>query len=51
VGWGRVPHRFAGNICLADGRVIQPKPVVLRKQLVRGATAGDPSNINHILVP
>lgn len=51
VGWGRAPHRLAGNICLADGRVIQPKPVALRKQLVRGATAGDPSNINHILVP
>jgi prepilin-type N-terminal cleavage/methylation domain-containing protein len=51
VSWGRVPHRLAGNICLADGRVIQPKPAVLRKQLVRGATAGDPSNINHILVP
>lgn len=51
VGWGRVPHRQAGNICLADGRVIQPKPVALRKQLVRGATAGDPSNINHILPP
>jgi prepilin-type N-terminal cleavage/methylation domain-containing protein len=51
VGWGRVPHRLAGNICLADGRVIQPKPIALRKQLVRGATAGDPSNINHILPP
>jgi len=51
VAWGRAPHRFAGDICLADGRVIQPKPLALRKQLVRGATAGDPYNINHVLVP
>ena len=51
VTWGATPHRFAGNICLADGRVIQPKPAALRKQLVRGATAGDPNNINHILPP
>jgi prepilin-type N-terminal cleavage/methylation domain-containing protein len=51
VGWGPAPHRFAGNLCLADGRVIQPKPVALRKQLVRGMTAGDPYNINHVLVP
>jgi prepilin-type N-terminal cleavage/methylation domain-containing protein len=51
VGWGRAPHRFAGNLCLADGRVIQPKPVALRKQLVRGMTGGDPYNINHVLLP
>ncbi|HEY9173553.1 MAG TPA: hypothetical protein VI136_14805 [Verrucomicrobiae bacterium] len=51
VTWGPTPHRFAGNIGLVDGCVIQPKPVALRKQLVRGATAGDPNNINHILPP
>ena len=51
VGWGRGPHRFAGNICLADGRVIQPKPLALRRQLVRGMTGGDPYNINHVLPP
>ncbi len=51
VAWGRTPHRFAGNIVLADGRVTQPTLKSLRNQFSRGAPGGDPGNINHVLLP
>jgi prepilin-type N-terminal cleavage/methylation domain-containing protein len=51
VRWTGKLHRYSGNIVLADGRVIQPSQKTLQKHLVRSLTGGDPSNINHILVP
>jgi hypothetical protein len=51
VRWTVKLHRYAGNLLLADGRVIQPSQKTLQRSLVRGMTGGDPYNINHIVVP
>jgi prepilin-type N-terminal cleavage/methylation domain-containing protein len=51
VKWTANLHGYRGNICLADGRVIQPSPKTLQQHVARGTAGGDPSNINHILVP
>jgi len=51
VRWTEKLHRFAGNICLADGSVLMPSQKKLQGHLVRGMTGGDPYNINHILLP
>ncbi len=51
--WNPKLHRTSGNLCLADGRVIQASVRALRAQLGRGVSGSDPNDQHrsHIVLP
>jgi prepilin-type N-terminal cleavage/methylation domain-containing protein len=51
ITWTKALHRFAGNICVADGSVSMPTPVRLPRMLAHDTLAGDPNGRNHVIQP